>query len=72
MLHRCKKFGDILIIAFVGGGESANLKACHFSFEKSLFTYMENWAKRLFVGFWKDGLVGQNVLRSQFFAIFEA
>ena len=51
MLHRCKKFGDILIIAFVGGGESANLKACHFSFEKSLFTYMENWAKRLFVGF---------------------
>ncbi len=31
MLHRCKKCNNILKVASVGGGEIANLKACHFS-----------------------------------------
>ena len=31
MLHRCKKWSDILKVASVGGGEIADLKSCHFS-----------------------------------------
>ncbi len=31
MLHRCKKCSDIFKVSSVGGGEIANLKACHFS-----------------------------------------
>ncbi len=31
MLHSCKEWSDILKVVSVGGGEAANLKACHFS-----------------------------------------
>ena len=31
MFHRCKKCSNILKVASVGGGETASLKACHFS-----------------------------------------
>ena len=59
MLHRCKKCGDILKVASVGGGELANLKACHFSLktivQKGVCPILKRWHI--------NRVMGQNVQR---------
>ncbi len=45
MLHRCKKCSNNLKVASVGGGEVANLAACHFSHFQFLLCHQRSLLK---------------------------